>query len=57
MGKSGGRSGEHCFRVGKCEMGGADRMGKSGKVCWGVREGDGRYGIGVRKCVGQDEVE
>ena len=26
-------------------------MGKCGKVCWGVREGEGRCGIGVRKCV------
>ena len=52
MGKCGGRSGEQCLGVGKCEVGGADRMGKCGKVRWGVREGDGRYGIGVRKCVG-----
>ena len=26
-------------------------MGKCGKVCWGVREGEGRCGKGVRKCV------
>ena len=57
MGKCGGRSGEQCLGVGKCEVGGADRMGKCGKVRWGVREGDWRYGIGVRKCVGEDVVE
>ena len=26
-------------------------VGKCGKVCWGVREGEGRCGIGIEKCV------
>ena len=52
MGKCGGRSGEQCLSVGKCGVGGADGMGKCGKVRWGVREGDGRYGIAVRSVLG-----
>ena len=59
MGKCGGRSGEECLGAGKSERAGAGEMGKCGKVRWGVREGDGRCGIDVRKCwdVGEDVVE
>ena len=27
-------------------------MGKCGKVCWGVRENEGKIGIGIGKCFG-----
>ena len=27
------------------------RVRNCGKACWGVREGEGRCGIGVGKCV------
>ena len=30
---------------------GAGGVGKCGKMCWGVREGEGRCGIGVGKCI------
>ena len=32
---------------GRCE----ERCRGAGKVCWGEREGEGRCGIGVEKCV------
>ena len=38
--------------MGKCERRSAGGVGKCGKVCLGVREGDGRCGIGIGKCVG-----